>query len=92
MPERRQLGEANRTKILDALSARHAIPHFANLVEAARLADNSYHLSVQQYVQGEDAREEVDLAELSDRIARTVKRQQELRAVVDTIVADLADL
>lgn len=41
------------------------------------------------YVEREDTREKVDIAELNNRIAGIVERQQQLRASIDAIVAEL---
>ena len=41
------------------------------------------------YVEPEDTREKVDIAELNNRIAGIVERQQQLRESIDAIVAEL---
>ena len=48
-----------------------------------------YNLSVGTYVERRDTRERVDIAELNERIAGIVAREQELREQIDAIVADL---
>ncbi|HWL60374.1 MAG TPA: type I restriction-modification system subunit M, partial [Microbacteriaceae bacterium] len=55
----------------------------------AEIADNGYNLAVSSYVEQEDTREVVDITALNAEIARIVARQQELRASIDAIVADL---
>jgi type I restriction enzyme M protein len=40
-------------------------------------------------VVGEDTREVVDITELNTKIAKIVDRQNELRAAIDEIVADI---
>ena len=59
------------------------------LVDHAAIADNGYNIAVSSYVQVEDTRETVDIAELNAEIARIVVRQTELRAQIDAIVADI---
>ena len=53
------------------------------------IAARDYLLSVSSYVEAEDTRETVDITALNAEIARIVARQQELRASIDAIVADL---
>jgi type I restriction enzyme M protein len=84
-----KLTEANREKILEAFVARAEADHFATLVENDRIAENGYNIAVTSYVEAEDTREAVDIKQLNAEIARIVARQQELRAAIDTIVADL---
>ncbi|ENO17488.1 type I restriction-modification system DNA-methyltransferase [Schaalia cardiffensis F0333] len=83
------LTEANRDFIIDSLVARTDIDYKGALIDAETIAQNSYNLSVSSYVEPEDAREEIDIAELNERIAVIVERQAELRAKIDAIVADL---
>lgn len=69
--------------------ARADIEYKGALIDAEMIAGNSYNLLVSSYVEPEDIREEVDIAELNERIAGIVERQAELRAKIDAIVADL---
>lgn len=55
------------------------------------IAANDYNIAVSSYVEQEDLREVVDINELNAEIARIVVRQQQLRASIDEIVADLED-
>lgn len=84
-----KLTDANRARILDAFVARQPSEHFATLVENRAIGENGYNLSVSSWVEAEDTREVVDIAELNARIAGIVQRQAELRASIDEIVADL---
>ena len=84
-----KLSEENRAKILDAYIARTDMEHFSSLTDNKTVAENEYNISISNYVDGEDTREEVDITELNKEIARIVARQQELRAAIDKIVADI---
>lgn len=84
-----KLTEENRQRILDAYVARQGTDHFARLVESSEIEANDYTIAVSSYVDQEDTREPVDIQALNAKIARIVKRQQELRIEVDAIVADL---
>jgi type I restriction enzyme M protein len=82
-----KLTEANQQKILDAFTARDDIAHFARLIPSTEIADNSYNLSVSSYVEADDTRDAVDIAELNAEIGRIVARQAELRAAIDAFVS-----
>jgi type I restriction enzyme M protein len=84
-----KLGAGNLQKILDAFTGREDVDHFAKLIANAAIAENSYHLSVQQYVGEEDLLEEVDIATLGEEITRIVARQNDLRSTIDSIVSNL---
>lgn len=83
------LTEANRARVLEAFTKRQDEDYFSRLVTNEALADNDYNLSVGSYVEPEDTTVAIDITELNANIARIVARQQELRASIDTIVADL---
>ena len=64
--------------------------HFSKLVGIDEVGgENDYNLSVGTYVEKRDTSEKVDIAELNERIAGIVAREQELREQIDAIVADL---
>lgn len=84
-----KLTEANQQKILAAFIGREDIPHFAQVVPNEKIAENEYNIAVSSYVQPEDTHEEVDIKALNQEISQIVKRQSELRAEIDAIVADL---
>jgi type I restriction enzyme M protein len=84
-----KLSEANRTKILEAFTARKDAEYFAKLVDNKIIADNDYNIAISSYVVGEDTREVVDITELNAKIAKIVARQNELRTAIDEIVADI---
>ncbi len=84
-----KLSEANRKKILDAYIARKNEEHFAKLVDNKAIADNDYNISVSSYVVGKDTREVIDIVKLNAEIKEIVKRQNELRVLIDEVVADI---
>ena len=80
----------NIQKIYDAVHDRAEEEHFSKLVGIDEVGgENDYNLSVGTYVERRDTREKVDIAELNERIAGIVAREQELREQIDAIVADL---
>ena len=84
-----KLTEANRSRILDAFTAREDVAHFAKLVPNSDLAERDYLMSVSSYVEAEDTRVAVDITELNLEIAEIVARQSELRTSIDAIVVSL---
>lgn len=84
-----KLSHANVTAVLDQFARREAAPHFATLVSADTIAENSFNLSVASYVEAEDTSEAVDIVALNAEIAGIVARQAELRAKIGAIVSDL---
>jgi type I restriction enzyme M protein len=84
-----KLSEANRKKILDAYIARKDGEYFSKLVDNKTIADNDYNIGVSSYVTAEDTREIVDITKLNAEIKEIVKREDELRAAIDEIVAEI---
>lgn len=84
-----RLNEENRENLLSLAFERKDVEHVAKLVSIDDIASNDWNLSVSSYVEPEDTREKVDIAELNNRIAGIVERQQQLRASIDAIVAEL---
>ena len=84
-----RLNEENRENLLSLAFERKDVEHVAKLVSIDDIAANDWNLSVSSYVEPEDTREKVDIAELNNRIAGIVQRQQQLRASIDAIVAEL---
>ena len=84
-----RLNEENRERLLSLAFERKDVEHVAKLVSIDNIAANDWNLSVSSYVEPEDTREKVDIAELNNRIAGIVQRQQQLRESIDAIVAEL---
>ena len=84
-----KLTEANQQRILNAFKERKDDLYFATLVNNTDVAANDYNLSVTSYVEQEDTREIIDITALNAEIAEIVDRQNQLRAEIDAIVAEL---
>ena len=84
-----KLTEANQQRILNAFKERKDDLYFATLVNNTDVALNDYNLSVTSYVEQEDTREVIDITALNAEIAEIVERQNQLRAEIDAIVAEL---
>jgi type I restriction enzyme M protein len=84
-----KLTAENIDKILNTFVERTDKAHFARLVPNADIAANDYNIAVSSYVEQEDTREVIDITELNAKIVEIVKRENELRKAIDSIVADL---
>ena len=78
-------------KIAAAVVDRTEEEYFSKLVGIDQIGEeaNHYNLSVGTWVEKRDTRVKVDIAELNARIKGIVAREEELRAQIDAIVADL---
>jgi len=58
-------------------------------MRTAAIAENDYNIAESTYVAQKDTREVFEIQKLNAEIAGIVARQNELRAAIDEIVADL---
>ncbi|WP_294721152.1 type I restriction-modification system subunit M [uncultured Gemmiger sp.] len=79
----------NINKIVDTFAQRKEDAHFSHLAEYAEVKENDYNLSVSTYVEAKDTREKIDIVKLNAEIAQIVARENELRAAIDQIVAEI---
>lgn len=79
----------NLKKIYNTYMNKEEIAHFSHVVTTADIAEEDYNLSVSTYVEQEDTREKIDIAELNTRISEIVAREEQLRKDIDEIVMQL---
>ena len=84
-----KLTPENINKIVDTFAQRAEETHFSHLAEYSEVQENDYNLSVSTYVEAKDTREKIDIANLNAEIAQIVARENELRAAIDQIVAEI---
>lgn len=84
-----KLSPENIEKILNEYIEHKELAHFSALVDNSVIGENDYNLSVSSYVEAEDTRPQIDIKELNARLREIVKHENELRAEIDKIVADL---
>ena len=84
-----KLTDANIANVLKAFADRTTVKHFAALVPHEDIAAQDYNLSVSTYVEQEDTREKIDIVQLEAELEEIVKRENELRKAIDTIVKEL---
>ena len=63
--------------------------HFSHLASYDEMVENDYNLSVSTYVEAEDTREVIDIVKLNAEIEEIVKREDELRAAIRDIIAEI---
>ncbi|TXL12445.1 type I restriction endonuclease subunit M [Methylococcaceae bacterium HT5] len=83
------LTEKHIKKIVDAFDDKNNTDYFAQSVEHNVIADNDYNLSVSAYVEAEDTREKIDIAQLNAELKTTVSKIDQLRTDIDVIVAEI---
>ena len=84
-----KLTPENISKIVDTFAQRAEEEHFSHLAEYSEVQENDYNLSVSTYVEAKDTREKIDIVKLNAEIAQIVARENELRAAIDQIVAEI---
>ena len=84
-----KLSEENVASIIDTFTKRENKDYVSALIPNTRIAEEEYNLSVSTYVEQEDTREVIDIVELNKEIARIVEREEQLRAEIDKIVAEI---
>lgn len=84
-----KLTPENINKIVDTFAQRTEEAHFSHLAEYSEVQENDYNLSVSTYVEAKDTREKIDIVKLNAEIVQIVARENELRAAIDQIVAEI---
>ena len=84
-----RLTAENTEHIVSTFAAREEKPHFSHLAAYEEIVENDYNLSVSTYVEAEDTREQVDIVKLNAEIEDIVKREDELRAAIRQIIAEI---
>ena len=84
-----KITEENIHKIVDVFTSREDLAHFSHLASYDEVVENDYNLSVSTYVEAEDTREVIDIKVLNAQIEEIVKREDELRAAINDIIAEI---
>ena len=84
-----KLTDENIRRIMELYTARVDSPHKAALINNQAIAENGYNLSVNSYVEQEDTREAIDIDALNAELKAIVARENELRAQIDELIANL---
>lgn len=78
-------------RIMDIFDKKEDVDYIAKSVNQEAVIANDYNLSVSSYIEVEDTRPKTDIGELNERIRRIVAKENELRAEIDKIVAELEE-
>ena len=84
-----RLTPENIDHIVDVFARREEEPHFSHLASHDEIQAQEYNLSVSTYVEQEDTREKIDIAELNAEIQKIVAREEVLRAEIDKIIGEI---
>lgn len=76
-------------QIMQTFDDKENIEYFAKSVQYDAIAANDYNLSVSSYVEAKDTREVIDITKLNAELKTTVAKIYQLRAEIDTIVAEI---
>ena len=85
------LTEDHIRRIMEIFADKKEVEHIATSVDFETIAENDYNLSVSSYVEPEDTREKIDIAQLNAELASTVEKIDRLRAEIDEIVAEIEE-
>ena len=86
-----KLLQSNIKEIIDLYSTKKDTPHRSALISNDILAKNGYNLSVSRYVESEVKTPETNIKELNARIDEIVRKETQLRAEINAIIAELED-
>ena len=84
-----KLTPENICNIVNAFAARADKKYFCRAVSCDEVRAQNYNLSVSTYVEQEDSRENIDIAELNSEIKKIVAREQLLRDEIDKIISEI---
>lgn len=87
--KKNRLTDAGREQIIQALTDREAIPHFAAMVDQDAIAATGYNLIAENYVEAVDKGRIIDIDTLEAEIDEIVARQSKLRSEIKKIVTKL---
>ena len=76
-------------QIMQVFDSKANLDHFAQSVPLEAIQSNDYNLSVSSYVEAEDTRDKVDIAQLNAELKTTVAKIDQLRKEIDVIVAEI---
>jgi len=79
----------NIENIVNTFANRKEKAYFSHLASYDEIVENDYNLSVSTYVEVEDTKEKVDIVKLNAEIEEIVKREDELRATIRQIIAEI---
>lgn len=76
-------------KIMKMFDSKEDVEYIAKSIDNSKIAENDYNLSVSSYVEVEDTREVIDIAQLNKEISETVIKIDALRVDIDAIIKEI---
>ncbi|WP_037499221.1 type I restriction-modification system subunit M [Sphingomonas jaspsi] len=76
-------------KIMEVFSRKEEVPHVAETVSYERIVGADFNLSVSAYLKPKDTRELIDINALNAELKSTVAKIDQLRADIDSIIAEI---
>ena len=76
-------------KVMQLFETKEDLVHVAISIDNTKIAENDYNLSVSSYVEAKDTREKIDIVALNKEVSKTVKKIDQLRADIDTIINEI---
>jgi type I restriction enzyme M protein len=83
------LTDEHIAKIMAIFDSKTDVPNVAACIDNSKIADNDYNLSVSAYVEAEDKREQINIAQLNAEISKTVEKINALRISIDDIINEI---
>ncbi len=83
------LTDKHIAQMMQTFESKEDVAYFAKSVDYDAITANDYNLSVSAYVEAEDTREVIDIAQLNAKLKTTVAKIDQLRAEIDAIVAEI---
>ena len=83
------LRDTDIDQVMAVFNSKANVAHFAQSVPFEKLVANDYNLSVSSYVEAQDTREVVNIAQLNADLKTTVTKIDQLRKDIDAIVAEI---
>jgi type I restriction enzyme M protein len=84
-----ELTDNHIKKIMELFDRKNDVEHIAITVDNIKIAENDYNLSVSSYIEAKDNREQVDITQLNEEIAKTVEKIGGLRVSIDNIIKEI---
>jgi type I restriction enzyme M protein len=84
-----EMTDAHIAKVMAMFASKEEVPHLATFIDNSKIAENDYNLSVTSYVEAKDTREQIDIVELNNELAKTVEKINKLRADIDEIIKEI---
>lgn len=83
------LTESHIESIINTFDSKEDVEYVAISMDADKIAENDYNLSVSSYVEAKDTREKIDITVLNAEIKTTVGKIDQLRIDIDAIVEEI---